>query len=273
MEGQALKWWQVRWGLAGRIISRFAIVTGKIIGVLCLIAAVGLGIDYLMSPWLVSQRMRKFDPRLSVVPTDLSNKAEAHLSDAALDVYGVSVLLPHEEISKTIRGDSVTVIVFRNGGDVTFLNPSQDSGILGIAINDKNANSGKLVGQETIKSKLKLMQAALWATPDQAKWWRFRGLENQRVEYLLFIKFSMLGESTSFHAVSLGPIYSIATGQFHGFQIGNPDVSPYEVHVDLFDREDRHLALDISGPKGHGQLFTQEEINAMVGSIRPISDQ
>jgi hypothetical protein len=70
---------------------------------------------------------------------------------------------------------------------------------------------------------------------------------------------------------TLGPIYPISAGVFRGFQIGNPDVSPYEAHLDLFDGTDRHLAFDISGPEGHGQVLTQAEINAIVASIQQIS--
>jgi hypothetical protein len=34
-----------------------------------------------------------------------------------------------------------------------------------------------------------------------------------------------------------------------------------------------HLAFDVMGLEGHGQVLSQEEINAIVTSIHPISDQ
>jgi hypothetical protein len=137
-------------------------------------------------------------------------------------------------------------------------------------ISDKRAE--RLVSQETIRSRLKLMQAVMWATPNQAKWWRLRSIENQRVEFLLLAKFSVLTSITSRHAFTLGPIYTISSGGFHGFQIGSPDVPPYEAHLDLFDAADRHFAFDISGPEGHGLVLTQPEINALVAALRPASD-
>jgi hypothetical protein len=273
VEDQALKWWHVRWGLAWHAISSPAIVFGKVVGLLCLIAAIGFGVDYLISPWLESQRIRKFDSLLSVVPADLPTKAEGHLSSVAFDAYGFRLLVPSEEIARTIQGEVVTLFQFRNGGDLTIYNTAQNSGILEIAINDKHANLEKLVGRENIKSKFKLMRAAMWATPEQTKWWKFRSLENERVAYLLLIKFSVLGESRSSHPSTLEPIFAIASGEVHGFQIGNPGVSPYEAHLDLFDGADRHFAFDVSGPEGHGQVLTQEEINALVGSIRPAADR
>ena len=270
MADQELKWWHVRWRLAGRAISRIAVVSGKVVGVLCLAAGIGCGVIYLLSPWLVSQRIIKVDPRLSIVPADLPTKAGAPLSNATIDLYGFRVPLPNEEIAKTFQGDYVTLVRFRNGGFLTINNPSQHSGILEFAVSDKRAE--RLVGQEVIRSKFKLMQAAMWAVPEQTKWWRFRSLENERVEYLLITKFSVLTGFGSPHSFTLGPIYTISAGRFRGFQIGNPDVPPYEAHLDLFDGDDQHFAFDVSGAEGHGQVLTQAEINAVVASIRPTPD-
>lgn len=253
-------------------MSRYAIFSGKVIGLLCLVAAIGYGVIYLIAPWLVSQRMYKVDPRVSIVPADLPTKAEAPLSNATIVRYGFRVSLPNKEIAKTIQGDLITVVLFRNGGNLTIHNPSRDSGILEIAISDKHAK--RFVGQEVIQSRFKLMQAAMWATPGHAKWWKFRTLENERVEYLLLTKFSLLTTSTtSPHAFTLGPIYAISAGEFRGFQIGDPEVSPYEAHVDLFDGTDRHFAFDVSGPERHAQVLSQAEINAIVASIRPTPDR
>jgi len=53
----------------------------------------------------------------------------------------------------------------------------------------------------------------------------------------------------------------------------NPDVAPYEAHIDLLDLADRHFAFDVTGPEGHGEVLTQTEINAIVASIQPPSDR
>jgi hypothetical protein len=270
VENQELKWWQVRWGLAGRVIFRIATVSAKIIGLLCLVAAVGYGVLYLILPWLASRQIGKVDPRLSMVPISLPTKGEAPLSDASFDRYGFKFQLPNVEIVKTIGGELTTVVLFRNGGDLMVRNTSRDAGIFAFVTNDKRAQ--RLFGQDVSHSKFKLMQAAMSATPEQAKWWRFRSSENERVEYLLGTKFSALTLSASPHAFTLGPIYTIAYGGFRGFQLGNPDVPPYEAHLDLFDGADRYFVFDITGREGHGQVITQEEINAIVDSIRPSSD-
>jgi hypothetical protein len=110
------------------------------------------------------------------------------------------------------------------------------------------------------------MQAAMCATPEQAKWWRFRSSQNERAQLLLLTKFLLLMDSS--HAFGTDhPIYMISAGEMRGFQLGNPNVPPFETHLDLFDKADRHLVLDVTGPKGHEQVLTQEEINAVVASI------
>jgi hypothetical protein len=92
-------------------------------------------------------------------------------------------------------------------------------------------------------------------------------------ESLAFAPFEVrCPESSPVHSLTIRPVYTIASGEFRGFQLGNPDVPPYDARIDLFDKADRHLAFDIWGVDGHGQVLTQEEINAMVVSIRPVSD-
>ncbi len=205
-----------------------------------------------------------------MIPTDLPAPATAHLSNATIDSYGFRVSLPDEDVTRAIRGDSVTVVLFRKGGDLIIHNPLRDSGVIEAAISD--GHTERLVGQVESHSKFKLMEAAMEATPEQTKWWRFHNLENERVQYLLLLKFSLLTGITSPYAFKLGPIYTISAGGLRGFQIGNPDVLPYEAHLDLFDQADRHFAFDVTGPKGHGQVLTQAEINAVQVSIQPTSD-
>jgi len=151
-------------------------------------------------------------------------------------------------------------------------NPSRNSWIFEIANSDKQ--SAKLIGPEIFPSKLKLVEAAMWATPDQAKWWKFRTSTNKRVDYLLLIKFSLLLTHTvSSQPSTLGPIYAISAGGFRGFQVGDPNVPPYDAQVDLFDGAGRSLTFDVSGPQKHAQVLTQDEINAIVTSIKPTSQR
>ena len=269
MEEHALKWWHVRWGLAGRTISRFAVVTGKIIGLLCLIVAVGFGVLYPLQPWWSSQRLGKFDPQLSIIPSGLSSETEAPLSNSSVEEFGFEFRLPNKG---TARKFDQTVLVRLPGGMLEFPRSlsNEDAVIFQPVYSDNDAK--KLLGPELLQSKYKLIQAAMSATPDQVKWWRFRSPQNKRAALLLLVKFVALTEFNSTHSLAVRPIYTIASGEFRGFELGNPDAPPYDTHIDLFDGAERHLAFDIWGSEGHGQVLTQQEINAMVASIKPTSE-
>jgi hypothetical protein len=146
------------------------------------------------------------------------------------------------------------------------LSDANDLVFAAVLSNDKDAQ--KLLEQELLRSKFKLMQAVMSTTPDQVKWWRLRSRQNQRAEFLRLAKLTVL--EGSIHRLT--PIYAISSGEIRGFQLGNPNVPPYEAHLDLFDAADRQFTFDVMGLEGHGQVLTREEINAIVASIQSISD-
>ena len=158
------------------------------------------------------------------------------------------------------------MIELPNGGFVEIRDEARGSPIFAMASSDQQ--SQKLLSQPILHSKFRLMETALSATPAQVKWWRFRSTENERIIYLLTLKFSALLELESLHPLQ-SPFYSISVGKLRGFQLGSPTLAPCDVHLDLFDQDDRYFALDFVGPDGHGPLVTQEQINAIVASLGP----
>lgn len=238
---------------------------GKVYVVLWLVLAIGYGVFYLLAPWIGAQRLASIEPQLSAVPLSLTTQTQAGLSNSGFDAYGFNFLLPNKEIVTTRRSELITVVSFHDGGGLMLLKPSP----LDISILRSAAKNGdraeKVLGPELLQSNFNLMQAAMLATPEQVKWWRFRSTQNQRTDFLLLAKALALIKCSH---LSKGPVYTISFGQFHGFQCGNPNVAPYDAHIEVFDQADRHFALDVSGPSGHGQVLTQEELNAMVASIR-----
>lgn len=263
---QELKWWHVRWRLAGRSIYRLSILPGKIIGFVCLVAAIGYDVVYLISPWLASHTLSRLDPRLSIVPSDLPTKDSAPLLNASIDAEGFTFRLP-DKVPKTARGNSTSFVRLSNGGFIWSRNFSRDPGVIESMFDEKNPQMK--LGTEVLRSRFNLMQAAMRVTPEQVKWWRLRNLANERAEKLLLTKFTVLSLWPSPHSAKDRSIYTVASGPFRGFQVGNPDVVPYEAHVDVFDAADQHVAFDVNGPEGHGQVLTQKEINAMIASIQP----
>jgi len=272
VENHGLKWWQVRWGLAGRKISRAAIVTAKVIGLLCLVAGIGYGVAYLISPWLASRGLSRFDSRVDIVPVSLSNKAEAPLSNLSIDLYGFRLLLPNNEVGEVLKGEQTTTMRLRNGV-LIIRNSSHDENWIVSELAHGNEFGKKLLAPDLLDSRYSLMEATMFATPDQVKWWRFRTKENQRIAFLLMTKLTALTQVNSMRSATVRSLYRIEFGDFRGFQFGNPDAAPYDIHVDVFNGANRHFQFDIFGLEGHGPVLTQPEVNAMVGSIRQIQPQ
>jgi hypothetical protein len=193
VEDRALKWWHVRWRLAGRIISRSAIVSGKILGLLCLIAAVGCGVLYLLQPWLFSHHLGNADHQLCIIPVSLVSKAEAPLSSSSIDRYGVKFLLPNKALVSNTKPEQTTLVRFPNGM-LEFPHPLRYEDSIVFSSVHSNNDAEKLLTQEMLHSQFKLLQAAMSVTPEQVKWWRFRSSQNERAELLLFLKFVALTE-------------------------------------------------------------------------------
>lgn len=270
MAEQALKWWHVRWRPTARRLAPIAILICKVFVVLWLIAAIGYGGVYLLAPWMEARHLGKFDTRLNTVPAMVPNQMQAPLSETSFDHYGFKFLLPNRKIDRTHVGDGETLIFLAGKGLLIVRNTHalDTADLLPIVKKDKRVE--QLLGQELAQSNTKLMQAALSATPGQVKWWRFRSARNMRQDLLLTLKFYTFIACSTVPDLSMkAPVYSTAFGAFRGIQCGDPNAPPYDAHIDVFDQSNRHFSLDVTGPTGHGQVITQEELNAMVASIRP----
>ena len=252
------------------MLSRVALVGAKVLGVVCIVIAIGSGVLYLLMPWLSARNMREIYV-MNVVPVHLPENGQAPLSGAAVEHYGFKFQLP----SKAFRDGPETryeAFVLGGGGFFAFHDPAeQDDSLFLKAIHD-DEDAEKLLGSDLLHSRFLLMQVSMTATPEQVKWWRFRSLQNKRIQLLLMAKFFAFTGISSPEMYKVRAIYAVDAGELHGFQFGNPEVAPYDVHLDLFDKADRHLMFDSGGGAGHGQLVTQAELNAMVASIRPATD-
>ena len=268
VQNQPLKWWHVRWRPVARGALPLAIIVGTIIGIVCVLGAALSGVFYLMQPWQVTQALAAVKPQIDMVPISLPNQAQAPLSKTSVDAFGFRFQLPNKGIDKTRVTRRIIFASFRDGGTLLVEDMSPFPGADSIPlVAELNKRAERALGQELAHSEFKRMQAAMSTTPDQVKWWRLRSSRNMRAAFLLEEKFSDLIGCTSPRDPS-GPVYAISFGQFHGIQCGDPDAPPYDAHVEVFDAADRHFRMFISCPYGHGRVLTQEELNAMVASIR-----
>jgi hypothetical protein len=103
------------------------------------------------------------------------------------------------------------------------------------------------------------MRAQMNASPTDVSFCRSKA-SNAKALAFISLKTGMLGKAKV--------IYPVAAGEMHGFQLGDPQQTVSSVWLWLFDSNDREIWMVLHrAPNGVG--FTQEQINAMVASIRP----
>jgi hypothetical protein len=117
-----------------------------------------------------------------------------------------------------------------------------------------------LFGSHALSSNYDLMAAEL-ATPAESSWWDSL-LEGKRRTILLTLKSVEMNDSNA--------VYGISANELHGFQFGNPAVTPFEVSLVLFDRNDRRYDIWFHRKEKNAPFVTQAEVNGIVASIRPI---
>jgi hypothetical protein len=249
-----------------RLLSR---TFSKILFLICLAASMGYCANYLLVPWLDSERLSRNDHRLGIVPSTLPNNIGAPLANPSIEIYGFRFQIPKKEIPLVLKDDQKTVIQFRDGS-LIIRDMTSDKGSLLSNSEIERTNAEKLLGNKTVQSDYALMEEALSATPGQVKWWKFRTAENKRAELLISLKHNILAEEFSSTASANSSVYKFAIGEFQGFQFGSPDFAPNQIHVEIFNLSDQLLRLDLYGGEAHEPLFTQQEINALVGSIRRV---
>lgn len=112
-----------------------------------------------------------------------------------------------------------------------------------------------------MSSSYNWLEVELAASPNDVHWWNRTG--NVRAAVLLGLKEIEISDSTTV-------IYKIGNDEMHGFQFGDPAKPPYRVKLELFDVNNRRYEIMISSIKPATLPVTQADINAIVGSLRPI---
>jgi hypothetical protein len=246
------KWSHVSW-------KRVAFALLIVFGSLGVIVEIDTVLEYQLAPWLTARDLCRDNPHLNLLPIAIQDKSRARLSDERVEFSGFSFQTPSKEFDFKRIGKGISVLTFEDGGTIIDFSPVQDFDPLKLMRSD--ARLARTLGPEVMRSNYALMAAEVAATSDQVKWWR-TPRQNARSSVLLARKDLVV--------LDLAPIYSIASDAMHGFQLGNPAVSPYKVELDLFDQNDRRYQIMISGKDGQPPVLTQPEINAMVASFRPI---
>jgi hypothetical protein len=215
-----------------------------------------------LSAWWIARQVGRDHPIAELLPQPLKDNNIADLKDGmAISRFGYSVQVPWVKAKAVKDWKSAAVIHFEGDTGLVITNPSN---YLDLLTNDAAYRNAlrPLLGDQATKSHLDYLQVELNARPEAVSIFNSRHF-NARLYLLLAMKSLAIPEGTTV-------IYTLKSPSLNGFQFGDPGKSPTKVQLVLFDRADRALTLTIRGAtNGTRPALTQEQINAIVASIRP----
>jgi hypothetical protein len=249
------KQWEVKWWRVG---AALACVFGGL-------SLVGVAFENVWLPWYEGRELVRENPYLGAVPAPVSDKTVAKLDGVRLDLFGVSLQVPWNEVVRNKTVGNTSLISFEDDRSLFIFDPStafsQVRALQGKGRTQREAKAIRnLFGTRALSSNYDLMAAEL-ATPAESSW-RDSLLEGKRRAILLTLKSVEMNDSNA--------VYGISANELHGFQFGNPAVAPFEVSLVLFDRNDRRYEISLGRKEKNAPFVTQAEVNAIVASIRPI---
>lgn len=213
--------------------------------------------------WYLARKEAR-DVRASIMPRGLSNTGVADLKGGAeASTFGYVFDVPWKVLkrsdwktgSRLMFGNGTEIAIFDEKGDAAGLDTLKKS------TPSEAAAYRFLYGKLASGSRYQWLQAELDASPSDVSFWRSR---NSNVRALVF----MMQKNGDIQKAKV--VYSVAAGGMHGFQFGDPRQPVSPVWLKLFDANDREIWV-LLHPAPNGTGFTQEQINAMVASMRPIA--
>lgn len=250
------RWWHVSWKRIGKMLLVIFLPPLLLVGVWHLV-------QFQLGPWQLAHQIATDNPGIDMVPVAQPDHSMETLSGMRIEHFGFSIQLPWKEIYRDSASENTALISSKGGGVVEIRNPSKvfDS----MSTMRRMADTLSVLHGESLQTDYALTAAVMNAKSDQVKWWKTRG-QNASYAILLLMK-------SSFEIECHGAIYAIDSGGIRGFQQGNPSVAPYCVKLDLFDAGDHHFQIRIDQYPVRGPVVTQAEVNAMVASLRPMSQE
>jgi len=211
----------------------------------------------LVEPYLSIWNMRNVT-QAWVVPTTAPDLTQAQLSGVRIEALGYSIETPWSGPPVIYTGTTFTSVKFEQEGAFLILGypfigagRAQSSKAMPSFTGASNVQSGR--------SNYATMAAAMAATPRDAAWWKTPG-ENRRILEPLILKL--------FAVPDLNAIYNLSGPEMRGFQLESKSLSRRRAQLKLFDSADRQLDIEIVNGIGDKPVLTQQQINAMVASIR-----
>lgn len=232
---------------------------GSILIFLCLIWLIDAVAMNWMA-WHLAKEISQAHRNLEVVPTPLIDASVAKLSGPRIEKFGFSFQVPWRTIAQDRTTKSIAVVSFSEGGGLLIFDPAEanEAKIMRGTTVRQHKMLNDVFSSRTLSSNYELMASEVVSTPSEIKWWATRA-HNIRTGLLLANKSLNVNDATVIH--------KIGSATVRGFQYGDPNIPPFFVQIDLFDRADKHYKLIISGNR---PVISQAQINALVSSFRPL---
>jgi hypothetical protein len=213
--------------------------------------------------WYLARKEAR-DATASIMPQRLPNSAIADLKGGTeVSALGYNFAVPWKVSKRSDRG-TLSMLTLGNGAEIAIdhiENSGLGPGLIAHSTPLQAAAFRSVFGSPALSSKYTWLEAELGSSPADVSFWRSR-ISNARALTLMTLKEGDIGKAKV--------VYSIAAGGMHGFQVGDPQQPVSPVWLRLFDANDREFWMILHrAPSGVG--FTQEQINAMVASMRPVS--
>jgi hypothetical protein len=213
--------------------------------------------------FIEAHRWASISPDLKVVPQSLPSSAVSPVKEKDISFYGYDFDAPWEGIEKKTDNGGQAEVVFRSGTIILFFNPGGEQDILSTIRGGDPKTFQRyqdIFGSDLFPSNDALYSAVYNVSPSDISPFMSRD-KSIRLSTLLQWKLGFGTEGAS-------TIYNVQSGDFHGFQFGDPSRDRMIV-VRLFDSHDQQIRLLFTSKSGQAGTISQADINCVIASIRP----
>jgi hypothetical protein len=217
---------------------------------------------------LEARNVARNTPVVRRIPVELPDLSISRTPGKKLSYFGYEFEVPWDDIDQAksrIVGANRAIIAFRSGNALSvwsgspheFVNTTLSSGKI------NRDTFRKIYGDAALESDYSFQRIILEATPNKITPLMPKELAISQAMLLVMKAISLPSGADS-------GIFAVTTGEFHGFQFGQPQSSPRGINVELYS-DNASLAFIFSKKLNGPIVITQPDINRVLQTIHKIS--
>ncbi|MGA8366937.1 MAG: hypothetical protein ACLQMT_09700 [Candidatus Acidiferrales bacterium] len=212
---------------------------------------------------MARREARKF-PGVKVAPQPLVDYSVSDAPGTEISYFGYEFEVPWNGISRQKAGNGIVQLEFESGQSVTFIVPTNQSGLLTELVQDPSMhmeNWRPVFGDLMNRSAYDQQAALLYTTPQSV---RAFGPRAEAVRGMTLLTIKAIATPSS-----LGTgVFSFELPDKRGFQIGDPHKST-RVDLEVFGMGGHHVEIICATLKDNIKL-SQSELKRMLTSLHPV---